>query len=1404
MRRSSHRNDRFAQSLRKRRRWGCYLPRLEALEDRTLLASPVQLSGFPFYDQQGPGPITGGQADVHHNEVIGAVNAIAIDPSNAAHAYVAAVNGGIWETTNLDAVDHNGFLGLSPGHVDWAALTDQYASLSVDSLAFLPSSSSVLYAGIGDNSSAGSDGGALTGLLRTTDGGTTWQVLGEQLPVSAPAVNGSAFAAGGLLPAGKYYLKYTYIAPGGESTPSMESAQFTVKAGNIPQFSLPPLPPGVTGINIYLTPTDGPSGSETIRYATNLAPANPNNGPPANNTANPAVSDPTVAPTVDNLGGGLTGGGLPAGTYYVKYTWYNAGGQTKGSPESAQFSVTAGQVPLVTLPPLPPKSGATIYLTPVGGAKNSEAFYASGIINTTVALRGYFPGFYNLNSALPVAGTPPPATNTLPTDVTGRQPDPGRGGLAGTNVLRVIPTEFNTDGTFNSPNLNMRIVLAGTSQGVFLSPDGGQTWTPESGRPGSNLPAGGVSDLVLARSTTGNGDVLYAAIPGQGIYKATLATIGPGLFGSQLVSLQLPLQWTATNNGVDAMGNPTGKPNSLQNVPTSSPGYSGNTNVPNTVRILLAVHDSAAGDVVYAGLIQQDNGLQSLLKSNSNNFFYGIFRSTDQGTNWLPLGVPRDSDGPVDAGGQSNQDGALVADPSDPTVVYVSGDLRTGTHLNPLGMAVKNSPQGNVLRATFNTSNNQTTWQAMVGYHYGDPVDGNPHADSRFMTFAGNNLFLTCDGGVYRLSHPDSFGFNIGPIGVNHPSWVSVNGNLLINEIYSIAYDDENNVLIAGSQDDGTNIQSGDGQLEWNELDSGDGDGGFVAAKDSAGHMRYWYAVDGLKHLYQHSILPIKNSTEERFFQYNGVNLTTVEAGNVPFVVPFRVDSVGDSTRLIIAMNKNLYESFDGGATAFQLGAFAAGQQTVLVYGGRSGGQDNPDLILSGANSLLYLRAQANAPLAQVTSYKGGGIRGIVADRDNWKTVYIVDRDANVWWTSDVTDNTKPFQKLTFNLQSLTGDPRTIEQVLGQDGNKYLLVGAGNTAYGANGLPLREAASGGIYQLLTVNGQQVWLKFSQNLPNALVTDLHYYSKDDLLVVGTFGRSAYILHNIGSQVGKPGIVTVTGDSGNDNIVLGLDANNPLLLDVTFNGGAPTQVPVTAVAQINVTGGTGTANLTVDFSNGVFNPPGGINFDGGSAMQGSLTAIANNGMVVHAPVGMHDGSLPVSSPFVPTVTINYKDLAPVTVYAASDLDLITPRSGNNLVLDTPGPGLLRISGASAGTSFENTSVGTTPHVIIDAATHDMAAATDIITATAAALLAVPQTDVTLHTGPTSLATSSTSTLRAMMWSLTRPISRWSAPSRYSSTRWAPSTSPTPAWLLSTAPRQPTAWWSTPPAHLRVTCG
>ena len=161
---------------------------------------------------------------------------------------------------------------------------------------------------------------------------------------------------GGQLAPGTYFVYYTYTYSNGtESAASPNSAYFTVVAGYIPLVTLPPLPVDATGYNIYLSDPSADPGSAT-RYASGITTTTwtlASAVPPAG-VSPPSTASATVAPTVKPSGGGATGGHLAPGTYFVLYTFaYPNNTESFPSPSSATFAVTAGEIPQVTLPPLP-------------------------------------------------------------------------------------------------------------------------------------------------------------------------------------------------------------------------------------------------------------------------------------------------------------------------------------------------------------------------------------------------------------------------------------------------------------------------------------------------------------------------------------------------------------------------------------------------------------------------------------------------------------------------------------------------------------------------------------------------------------------------------------------------------------------------------------------------------------------------------------------------------------------------------------------------------------------------------------------------------------------------------------------------------------------------------------------
>jgi hypothetical protein len=153
-----------------------YRPVLERLEGRTL--PTVALTGVPNWVPEGPAPITSNASigpTLATSFNVGAINAVAVDPANAKHLFAATVNGGIWQTSD--------FTVATPS---WSTTTDLMPSLAIESIAFSPVNSNVIYAGTGSYSSIflrtfggevniGGQGGAAVGVYKSTDGGATWQ-----------------------------------------------------------------------------------------------------------------------------------------------------------------------------------------------------------------------------------------------------------------------------------------------------------------------------------------------------------------------------------------------------------------------------------------------------------------------------------------------------------------------------------------------------------------------------------------------------------------------------------------------------------------------------------------------------------------------------------------------------------------------------------------------------------------------------------------------------------------------------------------------------------------------------------------------------------------------------------------------------------------------------------------------------------------------------------------------------------------------------------------------------------------------------------------------------------------------------------------------------------------------------
>jgi hypothetical protein len=132
----------------------------EQLEGIQTNLSPVEFTAL------GPKPLDGS-----FSHAAGRVNVIVSHPSNPAIAYLGSDGGGIWKTTNC-----------CDANTTWTSLNDDplFNSIAIGDLHLDPNNPDIVYGGTGDLR-YGSYSFGSSGLLRSSDAGATWEILGAEV-----------------------------------------------------------------------------------------------------------------------------------------------------------------------------------------------------------------------------------------------------------------------------------------------------------------------------------------------------------------------------------------------------------------------------------------------------------------------------------------------------------------------------------------------------------------------------------------------------------------------------------------------------------------------------------------------------------------------------------------------------------------------------------------------------------------------------------------------------------------------------------------------------------------------------------------------------------------------------------------------------------------------------------------------------------------------------------------------------------------------------------------------------------------------------------------------------------------------------------------------------------------------
>lgn len=355
-------------------------------------------------------------------------------------------------------------------------------------------------------------------------------------------------------------------------------------------------------------------------------------------------------------------------------------------------------------------------------------------------------------------------------------------------------TFYAGTGLFSSSFTN-----GGSAIGLYRTTNAGTTWTLlGNNAQGVNILAGKrIKDLaitgqiILVGTIHGNGNSLsenrnYAALGGE-LFRSTDGgvTFSQVLPASGLPSGAVTSIVVDPNNSQQIFATVAGRGvfHSTTGGATWTPFSTGLTNASISADVEVVEQNIGGVTTLFAGVSREFGGPNpsAPLAVFSTSNFTG-------GGNWTALAATPTS---FNAGVNAPEKFNLATDPINAGVVYIDGWGGTGVfRYDPPNRSWVQIDQSGAQRTT-------------------------PHADSRDLLFLNSTTLLEADdGGIYQMRNPMS---------ASTSSWTSLNGNLAVLEITSVAYDSTNQVYFSGTQDNGSPHQNGANNLNATNLTGGDG-----------------------------------------------------------------------------------------------------------------------------------------------------------------------------------------------------------------------------------------------------------------------------------------------------------------------------------------------------------------------------------------------------------------------------------------------------------------------------------------------------------------------------------------------------------------------------------------------------
>ena len=200
-----------------------------------------------------------------------------------------------------------------------------------------------------------------------------------------------------------------------------------------------------------------------------------------------------------------------------------------------------------------------------------------------------------------------------------------------------------------------------------------------------------------------------------------------------------------------------------------------------------------------------------------------------------------------------------------------------------------------------------------------------------------------------------------------------------------------------------------------------------------------------------------------------------------------------EPTKIIFGASNSIYESTDQGATITEVGP-EIGSTTAFEYGGKRLGISYDHILYAGDSSgVIYTRFISGGSISATSvTFPGSVVRDLTIDPDDYLVVFAASA-TNVYYSS-TGGATGNWTDVTGNLSTAENSIYSLLYVPGDNGD-VLVAGGRNGAY-----------------LMYVSDPGTWYELGTNLPTVPVWDIDYDVADDVLVIGTLGRGAWMIQN----------------------------------------------------------------------------------------------------------------------------------------------------------------------------------------------------------------------------------------------------------------------------------------------------